>query len=440
MRIERFILRNFKGIEHIDVKCGSVVIVSGENAAGKSSIIDAFSSLFEGGHDPDEIRRGADRAEITVLLDDGTTLQKLVKPKSTEYCVTSADGSTIPSPTTYIKKLVTGLSLNPTGLVDAAPKERVKFLQNAMPLEFTRMEVAPLCEGYDGPILPAMDVQQFNNFRQGRYDQRTDLNRKKATLDGAIQTLRRALPSDEESDWIDTEQSLADAIKERRSEIELIHTAVKNDRVSVKEAIQRELDAQIAEIRRKADAEIEEARLSAFAKVEQAYARMESVAQGTINPIRESIESLTQELGQVREKSDAQKRAQGTRKDLDRLNSDIKDIVRQVAKLDRTIDGLDALKREKLDALPIQDVEVRDGQIYYRGLNFDTQCNTALKYLLSFQVAALTLGDLKFMIFDGAESLDGSNRADFIEAIKAAGFQVVMAEVRSGEPLKVEVA
>jgi hypothetical protein len=71
MRITRLVIRNFRGIEALDVEVSPAgVIACGRNAAGKTTVLKAVrSALAANDIGEDAIRIGADRAEILVDLD-----------------------------------------------------------------------------------------------------------------------------------------------------------------------------------------------------------------------------------------------------------------------------------------------------------------------------------------------------------------------------------
>ena len=411
------------------VPCGSVTVASGSNGSGKSTLIEGIRDLFDGGHNPGLIGPNGDKAVVEVAFSDGKTARKTTNVKGYELKVMNRDGSVMPSPAKYIQGLASGLALDPTGLVDASQKDRVKVLQNAMPIQFSREEVMAACELPVDALPPTMDVQAFNAFRQGRYVQRTEVNRAHRDLSGTHNTLAKSLPEDDGADWASEADRIAleyTSVRERIGQI-----ASKAD-VMVKE--------EVARLRDEAQKQIDSIRDVLNRSIAEVSSTASTTVQAETDGLTVESERLAAEAARAKEKAETKQRALGVRDSLTKINLQLKEKIKLTSALDRTIAALDTLKQKKLDGLPIQGVEIREGQIYYNGLNFDTQLNTAQKYLLAFQVAALTLGECPFMIFDGAESLDSTNRRELIEAIKGAGFQVVMAEVVDEQKLSVSAA
>jgi hypothetical protein len=422
-------LYNVGGIERARIPGGAIVLISGANGTGKTSIIEGFSVVFDGGHHPELIGPYDDKAVVEIEFDNGWKFRRTTTFKNYSLEGWSEDGVPIRKPAETLKKLVSGLALNPTGLVDAPEKDRVKFLQNALPLEFSGEEIAAALGQYGRDVtLPAepLNADGFNQYRDGYFGKRTDLNRKLRDKEGTRNTLVRSLPPEDDVDWTAQAGELRkqrEAIQKRSAQITLDVERVQNEEI---DRLKAEANTEIKRIEAQLEIAIEERRAEAKAGLEQ-----------TLAPLQEQQSALAGELGQAEERAKQQQRAAGVRDSIRRVDEEARQMAIEASRLDQVIEKLDALKKEKLNALPIPGIEIRDGKIFYNGLSFDTQLNTAAQYVLSFRVAALTLGDLPLMLFDKAESLVGETRDEFIEGIKEAGFQVVMTEAVAGRPLEI---
>lgn len=420
---------NVGGIRRMNIPGSPVVMISGDNGTGKTSLIEGVSLLFDGGHNPDLIGPYDEYSTVEVDFDNGWKFRRTTTPKGYELKGWTEDGSIIRKPAETLKQLVSGLALNPTGLVDAPQKDRVKFLQNAMPLEFTPQEIAETLGQYAADVkLPdgKLDGSTFNGWRDGYYSKRTDLNRSIRDKEGTRNTLIKSLPPEDDTDW----SAAAKNLRSERDNVSAQSVKFNNDAKAV-------LDQEIARLEQEAAERIADIKEQLSKDLAHVRSLAKEALDSSQTPLIARLQGLIAEISQAEEKAKQQERAKGVRESVERISGEEREMAKQASRLDRVIEKLDALKRQKLDALPIQGVEVRDGQIYYNGLNFDTQLNTAQQYVLSFQVAALTLGDLPLMLFDKAESLVGKARAEFIEGIKDAGFQVILAECKENAPLEV---
>jgi len=103
--------------------------------------------------------------------------------------------------------------------------------------------------------------------------------------------------------------------------------------------------------------------------------------------------------------------------------------------MDSAIAQIRALRNKKMEEVPIAGLEMRDGEVYYQGLRLDA-INTAQQIEVAALIVSQASGTMPFMILDNAEHLDQEMKQRFVEALKAGGFQVVVAQVTEG-PLAV---
>ena len=110
--ISSITVRDFRGISRFSAKLGMISIVIGENGIGKTSLIESIAGIFEGGSDPDDVRNGAEEAEIILELSDGTQARKIVKRSGYDLQVRTAEGGSVKAPATWLKSLAPGLTLS----------------------------------------------------------------------------------------------------------------------------------------------------------------------------------------------------------------------------------------------------------------------------------------------------------------------------------------
>ncbi len=159
LRVENIKITDIKAIANLEFKAGTVTVISGPNGVGKSSVLHSLATLFDGGHDPDLIRRGAKKGEVVIGLSDGVTIKKSITLKGSIVKVTTENGGLVKSPQTYVKSLTHGMAFDPVAFVDATPKQRLGFLLDAMPITFTAEQ---LQETLGGMPMRAFDLDEFN--------------------------------------------------------------------------------------------------------------------------------------------------------------------------------------------------------------------------------------------------------------------------------------
>ncbi|HSW40817.1 MAG TPA: hypothetical protein VLL97_15145, partial [Acidobacteriota bacterium] len=106
--------------------------------------------------------------------------------------------------------------------------------------------------------------------------------------------------------------------------------------------------------------------------------------------------------------------------------------------LTHTLGQLEILKANLLETLPIQGLEIKDGDIHVGGIPFD-RVNTAERVRLAIEVAKLRAGTLPLVCVDGLECLDPETFEAFKAEAMQSGLQFVVSRVTHG-PLSIETA
>ena len=406
-------IKNIKGIESLSFKAGAVTVLSGSNGAGKSSVIDAIGAIFDGGHDPALLRNGTEQGEVKITLDDGSTIRKRVTPTKSDLEVRNPQGGIVKRPAEYVKTLAQSFAFDPIGLVSAPKKDRAKWLLEAMPIEFTASEVAKAIER---PQVSSMTLDELSALRAGFYTDRTNVNRDLERAVAVITDLRATLPA---GDGSDQSEALAAAQGELHSY-----------RAQLEEG-KRTLDAQREQQRAEAKATYE-ARLN---EIEQDYSHALEIG---MRETQAAIEAATVRVTELQSAVEGQKKAAATRGAIEQRQKEHKALGAQSLELDRKIKGIDDLKKRKLSDLPIEGVDVRDGDVFVGGVPWD-QVNTARQYEVAIQLGAMKAGELALMVVDRAEAFDEEKWDLFQGAVKSSGLQVIAARVTEG-PLAVSAA
>jgi recombinational DNA repair ATPase RecF len=93
------------GISELEFQPGAVTVISGGNASGKSSVIEAITAVKNGGHDPTLLRIGEEEGEVLFLLSDGTEIRERITQAKSTLSVKAPEFGAISKPKTFIDRL-----------------------------------------------------------------------------------------------------------------------------------------------------------------------------------------------------------------------------------------------------------------------------------------------------------------------------------------------
>jgi energy-coupling factor transporter ATP-binding protein EcfA2 len=146
-RVVRLQAENFKRLKAVDIApAGDVVLLTGANGQGKSSVIDALMVALTGRKGMAAIDRpvrdGADRAEVRVDLGDLIVTRRWVGERS-EAVVTTPDGVKYPGGAdAVLKTLANRIGFDPLAFINAGPSDQLNMLLGVVELPFDPAELA----------------------------------------------------------------------------------------------------------------------------------------------------------------------------------------------------------------------------------------------------------------------------------------------------------
>lgn len=179
MPITRLVIRNYRGIAALELDVPPHgAIAKGRSGAGKTTILEAVeAALCANDIGADAIRKGADRAEILVDLNDHN-VRRVITSKGSTVTVMK-DGMKAPKPQAYLQELLGTSSLDPMDLLLLKGKARRAKILEALPVSVTveqlRQWVPKIPESYD---CSGHGLEVIERVRTKAYDQRTAANAK----------------------------------------------------------------------------------------------------------------------------------------------------------------------------------------------------------------------------------------------------------------------
>jgi hypothetical protein len=180
MHIVKLESENIKRLKAVSITPQSnMVTIGGQNAQGKSSVLDSIAYALGGKRAVCEqpIREGQDKARVVCELDELVVTRTFTKSGGGTLSVSNKDGTRHTSPQRILDQLTGKLTFDP--------------------LEFCRMETRAQLETLK--TLVGLDFTDMDRERQDLYDARTQINREIKRVRAALQDMpvHHGLPEEE---------------------------------------------------------------------------------------------------------------------------------------------------------------------------------------------------------------------------------------------------
>lgn len=452
--IKKLRIKNVLGVELLELDgVGKLVKIHGKNGSGKSSILKALALAFGGKkQDPELLRSGAEEGEVYVVLDDGTEIRRKITEKGAGPAKVKEPkfGASMRGAESYLKGLL-GAGWSPIAFLSKKGRERVASLLEAMPIvvEPERVNEATATVELDVGMLP-LDLDGLDRVIAKVYETRRNCNVMFTEARHASQSLADTLEGAPESEEEATKE-LAGA----REELDFANVQWNEGKKAAREKYhggQKETEKAFTErkalLEDVAREEIEAIKKRLAEEVEKITAERDKVLKGVEKKYENATAALEEEWGPVAEDLKARvakleestkgaSRAAGQREVLEDLEKKRDVLKSKHEALDGAHDRLLELKRRLLEELPIDGIEIKDGELWVKDASgelrhFD-KLNTAEQIKFAVRLGTLQLGELRALVVDNLEALDPEHRKVFLAEAAKSGVQHFLAFADEGE-------
>lgn len=149
MKILKLVAENFKRLSAVEITPdGNVVVISGKNAAGKSSVLDAIEAALCGGRSlpKQPIKTGEIRAKVEVDMGEYKVTRKFFGTSSTLTVETTGETKTeVKKPQAFLDSVVGNISFDPLAFLNITPSEQRNTLMEFLGLNLSEFDNDILC-------------------------------------------------------------------------------------------------------------------------------------------------------------------------------------------------------------------------------------------------------------------------------------------------------
>lgn len=387
MRIIALTASNFKRLSAVHITpTGDLVQITGKNAAGKSSVLDAIFAALDnnrvGASMP--IRKGANKAIIKLDLGEIVVERRFTAAGAT-LSVESADGAAFKSPQKLLDSLLGALSFDPLDFTRMKPREQYDLLRTLVKLD--------------------VDLDKLVAQNEADFGKRTNVNRDVASMKArvdAIEIPAMVLPAEpiDEADLLDEIQMAgeANAMLERRRE----ERKSKLEKTAVLRAEAARMQEHATGIRREADI----AERQAMQRQNEATAIDEALAAAAPIPgATDTTELRTQLDGAKTINAHIARRAQKAQ-----LAQELAVLETLAEELTTNMDGRKRVAAEAVERaeMPVPGLGFGDGIVLLNGVPFD-QASSAVALKTSLAIAMKANPTIRVIRIQHGNDLDKAN-------------------------------
>ncbi len=478
LRLNSLCVENFMRVKALRVEAnGRHVVISGPNASGKTSAVDAIWAALGGKPSkemPEPIHRG--EASATARLDLGEfVVQRKWTKSGPSLTITMSDGSRATKPQALLDGLLGKYALDPLAFLEQRPQDQVDDVLSVCEVQVPVKAVEEIT-GRKHPVRPdesadaylmRLSADEVGHYYVERRDAHRALTQKEAALSeqrDALGVIGGPLPEGEVENSpegilkaIDGLQSKADA---RRATMDVARCSRQEHALGVskvntlkreqaeREAQAKELAEQMARLKAQYESKMNAIGdligriqkgedtcrdLDADATADEEAAKQLSDPAAQIGELRAKLATIQGANERMAKRRVLSEQLEGFAKDVEHAAAEHK-------RLDKTMDALRGLRAHLLDGLDlgVDGLSVGDSELRLNGITFK-QASLAQRIRVACAVAMRQRPRLKLLRIDNGEHLDSHSWQIVREMADANDWQVVMTRVADVGELKVEI-
>lgn len=465
MKTELLRLTNYKGHQNYELRPGAITALIGGNGKGKTSVIDAFRSLAEGGSEPDSITKGEDEAIIkwVVRIEEGDCggqyepgryeVTRKIKKTGFNIDVKNPKGVKIPKMQAFVDACLPKMAYDPIAFDKKTDEQRAELLRDILkvPVDTAVIRKAAglvnlgvIREECFADGISAVDTFVTNlkatasDLRAAIKDRQGSINMFRASIEGKtaedvsakLAAAKKAL------------QTNALAMDAAESEVESQHArAVETAKDTAQAEHDSHRDWHAAELAKLNEALV--ARRSATDKnlsdaKEMAQTARDIALVEKVQPLRDAVAADNTTVTALEVQAQEAAKLAGAMQQVEAWETETREKADRLESISVAVDQLGRLRIKLMAQLPLNGMSINGGRLYINDV-LSSEVNTAARMLKWVEIATQYANDGQLIIVDDMEHLETATRKEFETALRAAGLQLLVTMVDpDGGPLRVE--
>ncbi len=430
IKLRNGIIENLGNIEKEEFNFSAINIWSGRNATGKSSRINAISSVFKKGDNKELIRQGCESGYCELYAVDGEDEQRYLKkffidkPAKLQVWINGHEQS---APQRFFDMLRDGERINLHSWLSLKDDAKGKVLLDSMPLKVDMKKINDMMKNITGGNRKIIEMGMLSEdvhamefvdkIEKTAFTLRTDENRQLGKDEATLENLELSIEEfDSETDWTSEANKLDIKIQKLQS-----------DRYTEQEKIQGKYQKQIETAKDNKYIEEEKIQTKYRKQIDDLKQKMNDELSEKVSLLENQINELSIERAESNVKAEEYSRIKVITEQITNTKEDIKALDHRSTILTQFLKSLEYYRISLLENIPIKGVSFDKGILTLDGLPLGST-NTARLIELSLEVTALKMpeGGLRFAYVDGIEALDTDQLKKLIELAMDKDIELLM--------------
>jgi len=156
MKISRLSIKNFLGINEVNLDLKKINYLQGPKGSGKTSLLEAIEKIFTNKNRRTEIvKHGENESCLYARTDDGLEIDRKVRTDKSDYLKVRKNEAAAPSTETFLRSMIQGQIFRPLDWINLSVDEQTKSILSMLEIGWTMEQI----EGWFGEIPSGIDYQ-----------------------------------------------------------------------------------------------------------------------------------------------------------------------------------------------------------------------------------------------------------------------------------------